>query len=53
MEGDHGGAGVGEHADQVVHRADHQMHVDGRGDAVLAQGLQVQALRSKASPGSW
>ena len=39
VEGDIAGAGFGKHADQFIHRADHQVHVDGGGDAVVAQGL--------------
>jgi hypothetical protein len=42
VEGDVGGAGLGEVRDDAVHRLDHQVHVDGRGDAVLAQGLADQ-----------
>ena len=39
VKGDIAGAGFGERGNQVIHRADHQVHVDGRGDAVVAQGL--------------
>src|SRR5690606_32390791 len=37
VEGDVAGAGFQKVADDAVHRLDHQVHVDGRGDAVLAQ----------------
>ena len=39
MEGDVGGACLGEVGNDAVHRLHHQVHVDGRRDAVLAQGL--------------
>src|SRR5690606_3625304 len=39
MEGDVRGTGLGEIADQAVDRRDHQVHVDGCRDAVLAQRL--------------
>jgi len=38
VEGDVGGAGFDEVADDAVDRADHQVHVDRRGNTVLAQG---------------
>ncbi|MCY1547785.1 hypothetical protein D9M68_838620 [compost metagenome] len=37
VEGDVAGAGLDEVADDAIHRLDHQVHVDRRGDAVLAQ----------------
>ncbi|MDT4859926.1 hypothetical protein FQZ97_944580 [compost metagenome] len=37
VEGDVAGAGLEEVADDAVDRLDHQVHVDRRGDAVLAQ----------------
>mmetsp|Transcript_17956 Transcript_17956/g.54916 ORF Transcript_17956/g.54916 Transcript_17956/m.54916 type:complete len:303 (+) Transcript_17956:164-1072(+) len=39
VEGDVGGAGVGEVLNNAVHRGHHQVHVDGGGHAVVAQGL--------------
>ncbi|KAG1388354.1 hypothetical protein G6F58_013510 [Rhizopus delemar] len=39
MEADVGGTGLGEIRNDAVHRLDHQVHVDRRGHAVLAQGL--------------
>ena len=42
MEADERGAGPGEVGHDAVHRLDHQMHVDRRGDAVLAQRLAHQ-----------
>ncbi|KAG1246384.1 hypothetical protein G6F68_014663 [Rhizopus microsporus] len=38
MEADVGGTGLGEIRNDAVHRLDHQVHVDRRGHAVLAQG---------------
>ena len=37
VEGDVGRAGFDKVADDAIHRADHQVRVDRRGDAVLAQ----------------
>jgi hypothetical protein len=42
VEGDVAGPGLGEIGDDPVDRLDHQVHVDGRGHAVLAQGLADQ-----------
>ncbi len=42
MEGDVAGAGLGEVADDAVHRLHHQVHVDDRVDAVLAQSIAHQ-----------
>jgi len=39
VEGDEGGAGIGKVGDDAVDGGDHQMHVNGGGDAVIAQGL--------------
>ena len=39
VKGDPGSAGGGEGADQVVDRLHHQMHVDGRGDAIVSERL--------------
>src|SRR5690606_21791816 len=39
MEGDVRGPGAGEVGHDPVHRLDHEVHVDGGGDAVPAQGL--------------
>ncbi len=39
MERHVAGAGIDEIADQAIHRLDHQVAVDRRGDAVLAQRL--------------
>ncbi len=39
VEGDVTGAGGGEIGDDAVHRLDHEMHIDGGGYAVLAQGV--------------
>ena len=42
MEADERGTSLGEIGHQTVHRLHHQMHVDRRFDAVLAQGLADQ-----------
>src|SRR3546814_15787751 len=42
MEADVGGAGPGDVGDDAVDRPDHQVHVDRRGHAVLAQRLAHQ-----------
>ena len=42
VEGDVGGAGLGEVGDDPVHGLDHQVDVDGGGDPMLAQGLADQ-----------
>ncbi|MNS76860.1 hypothetical protein D3C72_1104170 [compost metagenome] len=39
VEADDAGAGFGEVRHDAIHRLDHQVHVDRRGDAVLAQRL--------------
>ncbi len=42
VEGDIAGAGLGEIGDNAIHRLDHEMHVDIRANAVLAQRLAHQ-----------
>src|SRR5690606_27846234 len=39
VEGDPAGAGIGEHADHVIHRLHHEVNIDGRGHPVVAQRL--------------
>ena len=39
MKADHAGTGISKHTDERVDGLNHEVHVDGRRDAVVAKGL--------------